>query len=92
VVEWRQAIAEVARVLKPGGRFFFEAITRPLFRQSMRIAMEAGTNVTRIGFDKATLFEELATRGIQLGNNYVEPLSLLTPSVVGDTIGVGRIT
>jgi hypothetical protein len=28
------------RVLKPGGRYFFEAITRPLFRQSMRIAME----------------------------------------------------
>jgi ubiquinone/menaquinone biosynthesis C-methylase UbiE len=89
VVEWRQAVAEVARVLKPGGRYFFEAITHPLLRQSMRIAMESGADVTRIGLDKATLFEELTTCGIQLGNNYFEPRSLLTPWVVGDTIGVG---
>jgi ubiquinone/menaquinone biosynthesis C-methylase UbiE len=52
VMGWRQAVAEVARVLKPGGRYFFEAITRPLFRQSMRIAMEPVTNVTRTGFDR----------------------------------------
>ena len=28
VPEWRRAVSEVARVLRPGGRFFFEEVTR----------------------------------------------------------------
>jgi ubiquinone/menaquinone biosynthesis C-methylase UbiE len=33
VPDWRQAIAEVARVLRPGGRFFFEEVTRHALRR-----------------------------------------------------------
>ncbi len=28
IPEWQQAVSEVARVLRPGGRFFFEEVTR----------------------------------------------------------------
>lgn len=43
IEEWRAAVAECARVLKPGGRFYFEAVSRPLFRYPMNLAMERGT-------------------------------------------------
>ena len=33
VPDWRRAVAEVARVLRPGGRFFFEEVTRHALRR-----------------------------------------------------------
>ena len=39
--EWRTAVAEVARVLRPGGRFFFEEVTKhALQRWSYRTFLE----------------------------------------------------
>ena len=41
VPEWRAAVAEVARVLRPGGRFYFEEVTRhALQRWSYRTFLE----------------------------------------------------
>jgi ubiquinone/menaquinone biosynthesis C-methylase UbiE len=41
VPDWPQAVAEVARVLRPGGRFFFEEVTRhALERWSYRTFLE----------------------------------------------------
>ena len=41
VTEWRQAVAEVRRVLKPGGLFYFEEVTRQaLNRWAYRVFLE----------------------------------------------------
>jgi ubiquinone/menaquinone biosynthesis C-methylase UbiE len=41
VPDWRSAVAEVARVLRPGGRFFFEEVTRhALTRWSYRTFLD----------------------------------------------------
>ena len=41
VPSWRKAVSEIARVLKPGGRFYFEEVTRhALQRRSYRILFD----------------------------------------------------
>lgn len=52
IEEWRRAVAECARVLKPGGHFYFEAVSSRLYRLPMNLAMERhAPNVRTIGFD-----------------------------------------
>ncbi|MDQ3985497.1 MAG: class I SAM-dependent methyltransferase [Actinomycetota bacterium] len=93
VVDWRQALSEVARVLKPSGRYFFEAVTHPVYRFPMNLAMErGGPDVRKIGFAKDTLFAELLSKGIEVGVNFMQPRVPITAVFVGDIIGVGRLT
>ncbi len=92
MVNWRDGVAEIARVLKPGGRYYFEAVASRLYRFPMNLAMERGTpDVRKIGFNKDALFEELRRHGIELGANYLQSRSPLTAVFVGDLIGVGRL-
>jgi ubiquinone/menaquinone biosynthesis C-methylase UbiE len=87
---WRTAVAECARVLKPGGRFYFEAVSKRFYRMPMNLAMERGApDVRRIGFDRDAYLAELEKNGINIGSNYIEPRSLITAAFVGDLIGVG---
>lgn len=90
IEEWRKAVAECGRVLKPGGRFYFEAVSKPLYRMPMNLAMERGTpDVRKIGFDKDSYLAELETNGIRVGSNYIEPRLPITAAFIGDLIGVG---
>ena len=90
IEDWRDAVAECARVLRPGGRFYFEAVSKPFYRAPMNLAMERGTpDVRRIGFTKDSYLGELESRGISVGSNYIEPRLPITAALIGDLIGVG---
>lgn len=83
VPDWRRAVSEVARVLRPGGLFFFEEVTtHALSRWSYRTFLEHPTEDRFRGGD---FVAELERRGIHVGGNYVERF-------FGDfVIGVGRL-
>lgn len=90
IEEWRRAVAECARVLKPGGRFYFEAVSKPFYRRPMNLAMERGTpDVRKIGFSRDTYLSELENNGIIVGANYIQPRLPITAAFIGDLIGVG---
>lgn len=92
IEEWRTAVAECARVLKPGGRFYFEAVSGRLYRFPMNLAMERGTaDVRKIGFTRDAYLSELEKNGIVVGTNYMEPRLPITAAFIGDLIGVGTL-
>ena len=82
VPEWRTAVAEIRRVLKLGGRFFFEEVTtHALERWAYRTFFE---HPTEDRFSTRQFIDELERQQIAVGNNFVE-------RVFGDfVIGVGR--
>ena len=93
IERWPAAVAECARVLKPGGRFYFEAVSRPFFRFPMNLAMQRGTpDVRRIGFNRDAYLTELERNGIVVSSKPVEPRLPITGAFIGDLIGVGTKT
>ena len=70
IPEWRSAVAEVARVLRPGGRFFFEEVTQhALDRWSYRTFLEHPADDRFSG----TAFVEACMRaGLHVGDRWVE--------------------
>ena len=82
VPAWRRAVSEVARVLRPGGRFFFEEVTtNALGRWSYQLLFEHPAE-DRFGGEE--FVAEVEREGIVVGGNFVERL-------FGDFIfGVGR--
>ena len=93
IEEWRTAVAECARVLKEGGKFYFEAVSKPFYRKPMNLAMERGTpDVRSIGFDRDSYLATLHESRIAVGSNYIEPKLPITGSVTGDLIGVGTLS
>ena len=70
VPEWQRAVAEIHRVLRPGGRFFFMEVAtlardRPLYRKLFDYPAENR-------FGKEGLINELERRGITVGGNTAE--------------------
>lgn len=62
---WREAIGEVARVLRPGGQFFFEEVLKnALDRWSYRTFTD---HPREDRFGSADIVGELAKRGIEVG-------------------------
>jgi ubiquinone/menaquinone biosynthesis C-methylase UbiE len=86
VAEWQLAVREVRRVLRPGGRYFFEQIVGPLFRSTMALA--TGRRMPG-GFGQGSLLGELAAVGLKVENLY-RPRWMLATGMVGDLIGVAR--
>ena len=82
VEDWRRALAEVDRVLRPGGRFYFEEVTsHGLQRWASRTFLE---HPGHDRFAAEDFIAALEDRGIAVGQNYVSPF-------FGDfLIGVGR--
>lgn len=82
VPDWPRAVAEVARVLKPGGRFFFEEVTRhALDRWTYRTFTD---HPSENRFSGEEFVAELEQQGIAVGDNYVHRF-------FGDfVIGIGR--
>ena len=82
VPDWKSAVSEVARVLRPGGRFFFEEVTsHALDRWSYRTFLE---HPTKNRFTTEEFVAELERQGVVSGRNVVERF-------FGDFVfGVGR--
>jgi ubiquinone/menaquinone biosynthesis C-methylase UbiE len=69
VPRWREAVAEVRRVLRPGGRFFFEEVTRhALERWSYRTLL---VHPTEDRFSGEELIATLERAGIPVGERFV---------------------
>ena len=82
VPDWRAAVAEVARVLRPGGRFFFEEVTRQALDRWFYRAFVV--HPTRDRFAPEDLLAELARHGIALEGSLIH-------RAFGDfVLGVGR--
>jgi ubiquinone/menaquinone biosynthesis C-methylase UbiE len=70
VPEWRRAVAEVYRLLRPGGRFYFEEVSRHgLQRLSYRLLFE---HPQEDRFSTSEFVAELEGQGIAVGTNVVE--------------------
>lgn len=82
VPHWPLAIAEIARVLKPGGRFYFEEISH---QARVRWACQAAVeHPDARGFTAAEFIKALEQAGIQVGDAF-------TQRFFGDFfIGVGK--
>ena len=69
VPDWQRAVAEVARVLKPGGRFFFEEVTKQaLDRWFYRTFLE---HPTENRFTAGEFVDEVERQGIKVGGNWL---------------------
>jgi len=86
VPEWRSALGEVHRVLRVGGRYFFEQVVGRLFRSTMALA--TGRRMTR-DFEEDSFLGELALVGLKIERLH-RPRLMLTTGMVGDLIGVAR--
>lgn len=70
VPNWQAAITEIRRVLKPGGRFFFQEVTNhALNRWTYRTFLE---HPTENRFSGKELVSELERQGIIVGANVLE--------------------
>ena len=71
IPNWKDAVAEVARVLKPGGKFYFEEVTsHALSRWFYRKFLDHPQS--QYWFDKGKFIVELQRHGIGVGTNVVE--------------------
>ncbi|MHB8464109.1 MAG: class I SAM-dependent methyltransferase [Acidimicrobiales bacterium] len=84
VPEWRTAISEIARVLRPGGRYVFEQIVGPTHRRLLPVA--TGRRIPG-GFGKEAYLGALADIGLGV-ETIVTPRALSITGTVGDLIGV----
>jgi ubiquinone/menaquinone biosynthesis C-methylase UbiE len=84
VPNWPAAVAEVRRVLRPGGRFFFEEVTRHALERWSYRAFTVHPTTNR--FSAQEFVAELERHGIAVGHNFIEIF-------FGDfVIGVGRLS
>jgi ubiquinone/menaquinone biosynthesis C-methylase UbiE len=68
VPDWRAAVGEVCRVLRPGGRFYFDEVTRrALDRPTYRRLFD---HPTEDRFSAAEGVDELERRGLGVGRRY----------------------
>jgi ubiquinone/menaquinone biosynthesis C-methylase UbiE len=70
VPDWQKAVSEISRVLKPGGRFFFQEVTKhALNRLFYRLFLD---HPTENRFSGAEFVSELERNRIAVENNIVE--------------------
>ena len=69
IPDWRTAVTEVRRVLKPGGRFYFEEVTRhALERWSYRTFLE---HPEHDRFSAEDFVAELEAQGLRVGERWL---------------------
>lgn len=70
IPNWQRAVGEISRVVRRGGRFFFEEATdQALRRWSYRTLLE---HPSENRFSAVEFLEELDRDGMSVGRNYVE--------------------
>jgi ubiquinone/menaquinone biosynthesis C-methylase UbiE len=87
VPDWQDAVAEVQRVLKPGGIFFFELVASRWLRLPYVFVTERFRRMKAPGAEE--FLSELERIGIAVGGNVSRPTAAWT-GLIGDLIGAGR--
>jgi SAM-dependent methyltransferase len=95
IPDWPAALAEVSRVLKPGGRFFFEEVAGRLLRWTLRFTVEGWPPASARPFSRDAFLAELETRGLFVGPRTVDRrllylVTALSSGLVGDLVGVAE--
>ena len=67
VPDWKKAVSEVVRVLRPGGRFFFEEVTQQALARWFYRRFLVHPKVDR--FSAQEFVDELQDQGIMVGDN-----------------------
>jgi SAM-dependent methyltransferase len=87
VADWQHALEEVRRVLRPGGRYYFEWVTGRLLRSLYPLAAERFSRMDAPDAD--TLREALEGRGLRARGAVTRPRVMAAVTyLVGDVIGV----
>jgi SAM-dependent methyltransferase len=87
VQDWRRGLDEVRRVLRPGGRYYFEWVTGRLLRSLYPLAAEGFERMRAP--DAETLLAALESRGLRVGEPVARPRAAAAVTyLVGDVIGV----
>jgi ubiquinone/menaquinone biosynthesis C-methylase UbiE len=84
VEEWRLAVDEIARVLRPGGQYLFEQIVGPTHRRLLPLA--TGRRISG-GFARDAYLERLGRAGLDV-SGLVSPRAWTLTGTVGDLIGI----
>lgn len=88
VPRWQAAVAEIARVLRPGGKFYFEEVSRRALDRRAYRALFAHPQENR--FTREEFTGELERRGISVEGNVVERIFGDFFFGVGLMLGEGR--
>jgi ubiquinone/menaquinone biosynthesis C-methylase UbiE len=91
VADWERALDEVRRVLKPGGRYYFEWVTGRFLRSFYPLATQGFERMAAP--EPEALVAALARRGLSVGDRVIHPRFAASVTwLVGDVIGVARVT
>jgi ubiquinone/menaquinone biosynthesis C-methylase UbiE len=95
IPDWPAAVVEVRRVLKPGGRFFFEEVASPLLRWTLRFTVEGWPAPESRAFSREAFLGELEAQGLSVGPRLANRTLLyaataLSAGLVGDLVGVAE--
>ncbi len=87
--DWRRGLAEVRRVLRPGGRYYFEWVTGKVLRLPYGLV---GERLARVAVPTpAQLVRALEASGFAVGAQLLCPRLAARTGFVGDLVGVGVV-
>jgi ubiquinone/menaquinone biosynthesis C-methylase UbiE len=95
IPDWPAAVAEVRRVLKPGGRLFFEEVASPALRWTLRLTVEGWPASESRGFSREAFLAEIQAHELSVGprlanRGLLYAATALSAGLVGDLVGVAE--
>lgn len=91
IAPWERALDEVRRVLKPGGRYYFEWVTSPFLRAFYPFATGRFERMSVPGPEE--LVAALERLGLAVNGRVIRPRTAAAATwLVGDLIGVASVT
>ena len=91
IAPWERALDEVRRVLRPGGRYYFEWVTSGFLRAFYPLATRDFERMTVP--EPPALVAALSRRGLAVDGRMMQPRAAAAATwLVGDVIGVATVT
>jgi ubiquinone/menaquinone biosynthesis C-methylase UbiE len=93
--DWSAAVVEVGRVLKRGGRFFFEEVASPALRWTLRFTVVGWPPPHSRPFSREVFLAELEANRLSVSTRLADRrllyvMTALSAGLVGDLIGVAE--